>query len=145
MSFNEQHRQEQNRRIKSHAKNKTSMMNNSKWRKLFFAVSDVLKTDKPWGEPGLKKCSYKLLKDSVIKEVCWPSNQDILEAYIRDGVWGCPVEYKDIEWVSIPATYELNQNAKAIQNIKEVYSAIESLGKFEIKITGDEMVVYGYQ
>ncbi|MCL6416493.1 hypothetical protein MIB92_12590 [Aestuariirhabdus sp. Z084] len=145
MSFDQNHNDEIRRRFKTKAKSMSSHMSNTKWRKLFKTVAPVLRATAPWGSDVQTKCRYKLLGEDLERSGKWPEEKDLLEIYISDGVWGCPVEYQHIEWVMILLTYEINPNAKAVHNIKEVAEVLKGVAEFPIEETGNSLKILGYK
>jgi hypothetical protein len=121
------------------------LMNNTKWRKFFLTVARVLEAKAPWGAPWLTRCRWRPVGDKApMREVQAPRENDILETYIRDGVWGVPVEYREIEWVEIPEEFEINKIRKATQNVSEVYEALTRVAQFPIERTQDGLRITGY-
>ncbi len=145
MGFDQNHKNEIRRRLDVKSKSMSSHMSNTKWRKLFKTITPVLRAVAPWGSDIKTKCVFKLLREDFDRSGQWPEDTDVLETYIRDGVWGCPVEYQTIEWIMIPSTYEINPNAKAVQNVKDVVNVLKGAGEFPTEETEYSLTVWGYK
>jgi hypothetical protein len=123
--------------------NKASCMSNTKWRKLFNIIRENLECDPP--------ARVKLLAGEETFPFCVKS--DIHQSGIKDNATQAPINFKEIEWIHIFATKEIERYnreerlkpkfmAYDIENIKEL---IENAGKYEYDFDEDGIRIYGYK
>ena len=131
-------------KLKKVRKERTSYMNNSKWRKLFeeLEVSTF----------RLEGARIKMLGSEDTH--MFSMNIGILETseHTGDGFCG-PVAFKDIEWIFIPASTEDVQYRNGIKyrttisknDLEEFMFFMDKLGKFEYDFNENSLKIYGYK
>lgn len=116
---------------------KGSFMSNTKWAKMIDRLTDTL--DKVY-------LDYKLIYDDGVNGFLFSYADD--KPYFIE-----PIIYKEVEWVEIPEEYEdwINPNnqkaGKKIirQDLQEIKSLLESIGKFELEYAPSKIKLYGYK
>ena len=121
-----------------------ALMSNHKWRK-FFAVM---------AEHGseIRGIEYHFTDTKNVFFGSAPTMTQVWATAIDDPVSGAggPVEYKHIEYLLIPYTYEYRQYEKGplireTQNLESFIQALKNIGEFPLSETEKGIVVRGYK
>jgi hypothetical protein len=116
--------------------NKVSCMSNSKWRKLFKAI-----TPKVY---GIEVSCWKFIDSEQIIKNPWPNANEILDDRFEDGV-----KYKGIEWIKIPKRFKRPPYEKIgyqwEHDLEAIISKLNELGKFCFDFNEDGLIIYGYK
>ena len=124
---------------------KTSYMNNAKWRKLFEELEgNTLR---------LQGARVKMLcaEDTYMFDI----NVGVLEEtgeHTEDGFCG-PVAFKDIEWIFIPVSTEYAQFSGGVKyrttitenDLEALKNLMDKLGKFKYDFDENGLKIYGYK
>ena len=122
---------------------KACYMSNAKWRLLFSLAA----------ESGFEifRSKWKFLGDDrIFEEVGLPKTADLLEERFTDGLWQ-PVQYKSIEYISIPKYCENpRQDAKRPlpkikQPIDELADYLGERAKFPLRLSATELRIQAYE
>lgn len=126
-----------------------SYMNNTKWIKLFDALSNENQI--------IKKCYVKDIWDDVLREIEIPSRDLFDEAFSRTGIndvfSGGPYEFTEIEKLIFPKNWSIQRKMRDenlnpfeyAQDIDKIKTLITSVGLFEIEHEPESLVIYGYK
>ena len=143
-----EHRQEIEKRGSKLRLSKASFMNNSKWEKLFKAVanSEISLCGESIKFIDAEKCyeHFSLKYDGLYSWVRYST---------RDGSGGGPSYYKDIEWIFVPAVYEIErwnreerlQPKRITNDISALKKLIDELGVYEYDFNEEGLKIYGYK
>ena len=118
-------------------------MSNAKWRKAFRILSSP--------DLGLTRCHWKFVSDEYVSITSLPEEADLLEAHLADGLFQPEFVYKEIEWVEVPAQYQIEDNRPDSRPPRTIYQdvtgALEALnraGHFPVELTETGLVIRGY-
>lgn len=123
-------------------------MNNSKWTKLFYKLSEH--------HDLVKRCLLKDIWNEIEREIKIPTIENFSTIFqekgIKDGRCG-PHEFKEIEQVIFPRTWTKDRNMRAQilephffdQNIEKINSIIKEIGKFETEFNNESLIIYAYR
>ena len=121
-----------------------SLMSNHKWKKLFTTIAKSC--------PDLSSIEYHLTDTDEVFYGSAPGIDQISDTAVDDPVQGIggPVEYKHIEYLSIPYIHKYRAYKKAPftykeQNIRELLNALENVGVFPITKTETSIIISGYR
>ena len=121
-----------------------SLMSNHKWKKLFTVMAK--------SSPELCNIEYHFTDTENVFYGSAPLIDQIWNTAIDDPVRGVggPVEYKHIEYLSIPyihkyRTYENSPLKEKEQDITTFIDALNSIGEFPITKTETSIIIYGYK
>lgn len=126
-----------------------SFMNNSKWTKLFNELSN--------NSNEIKKCFVKNIFDDILRELPIPEknnfNKSFTESGIKDIMTSGPCSFKEIEKIIFPKQWETDRQMrdeklepkKFNQNIENIKNMTGSIGKLEIEIDNENLIIYGYR
>ena len=133
------------KRIEKERLNRASYMNTSKWEKLFLAVHE--------SNISLHGESVKfLLSEHITPFNLKKDGLSYVRAYTCD-TQGGPVHYKEIEWIFVPASHNVQamNQAEKLQpkfNENDIYALkilIDGLGLYEYDFNEDGLKIYGYK
>jgi len=127
-----------------------SFMNNSKWTKLFKALTQH--------HVEIKKCFIKNIFDDVLREIKIPSSENYDEYFSETGVkdsicTGGPLTFKEIEQLIFPNRWEIKREMrsqilepkKINQSIAAIKNIADLIGKFETEHDDEKLILYGYK
>lgn len=122
----------------------SSYMSDTKWIKLFKAIAA--------SNINLSHEKIKILTQADEYPFSLHLGVDESGKYTTDGTCG-PVALKEIEWVFVPAVYEIERynrdeklKSEFIQNdIHALKELIDGLGRFEYEFNEDGLKLYGYK
>jgi len=124
-------------------------MSNSKWTKLFSALSGHHEV--------IRKCFIKNVGDNVLREICIPPIHKYSETFnekgINDVMTGGPLTFKEIEWVEFPSNWTINRPMGQLmlepftyhQDKSEINNKVAGIGELEIELTPEKLIIYGYK
>ena len=133
------------RRRRAAAAMSLSYMSNAKWRKALSVLAGAL--------PG-GMCRWKILRDPDPVLGWLPHPGEVDESHLGCSLLQAPYfvlpEYRDIEWLEIPAEirWQLYENAPFCRtelDLSKVRCALESVGKFELEQSEHGLRLYGYR
>ncbi len=121
---------------------KISFMNNTKWLKLFQKINE--------NNVQIYHSTIKYLMFDKMYEFHFHTDFD--DTGILDGA-NCPALFKEIEWIFIPKTYEIerfNREEKLTSqwqqnDIELIKYLIDCIGKYEYDFDNHELKIYGYK
>jgi hypothetical protein len=118
-------------------------MSNAKWRKAFLILSSP--------NLALTICHWKFVADEKVFITALPQETDLLEEHLADGLFQPEFVYREIEWIEIPAQYQIEDNRPKsrppriiYQNIIEALDALNKAGHFPVELTGEGLIIRGY-
>jgi len=125
----DEHIKQHEKKLEKARLNKTSFMSNSKWEKLFQAVAD---SGLSLFNDSIKYLTEDTIRPFSLKEdgLYWGGRYSTVDGGARGG---CPVPYKEIEYIFVPT-----QN-----DILALEKLIDGLGLYDI--TEEGMKIYGYK
>ncbi|WP_324027832.1 hypothetical protein QSV08_07765 [Maribacter sp. BPC-D8] len=125
-------------------------MNNSKWTKLFKELSN--------NSIETKKCLIKSVFDTILREIEIPNADNFNESFSKTGTndnitFGGPCAFKEIEQIIFPQEWTSDRQMRDQklepkiynQNITNIKSIIDSVGKFEMEINNENLIIYAYR
>lgn len=121
-----------------------ALMSNHKWKKLYSVMS----------EKGAELCGieYHFTDTEKIFYGSAPSKIQVWNTAIDDPIIGAggPIEYKHIEYIVIPRTYQFRAYEQApltkkVQNVGKFLKALEEVGDFPITEDEDSIIIHGYK
>ena len=120
------------KKLNNELQNFTSLMNNTKWYKLFTALLDN----------GMNSVSIKFLLEDHIHSF-YLGVSSFNENGFADGAVAGPFEYRELEWIKI---FEITERINGILHIKigidEIEKKINSIGKLEYEKESDGIKIY---
>ena len=131
-------------RIEKARRAKVSYMNHAKWRKLFQAIE------------ANGQCTFPAFVKTLDSERTYrfSTNPGIHETmgYTTDGQF-CPVAFRDIEWIYVPASSELERyhreeklESKWVEyDLGKLKELMDGLGEFEYELDEKGLKLYGYR
>ena len=123
------------KKLNNELPNFTSLMNNTKWYKLFTALLDN----------GMNNVSIKFLLEDHIHSF-YLDVSSFNENGFADGAVAGPFEYRELEWIKI---FEIMERINGILHIKigidEIEKKINSIGKVEYEKESDGIKIFGYK
>ncbi|MCF6352608.1 MAG: hypothetical protein L3J06_06325 [Cyclobacteriaceae bacterium] len=141
--------QKYNRKLKNRVNDFSgSFMNDSKWSKLFKALSL---------QNIAKKCLIKDVMDDYLRELEIPAieqySMTFNEKGINDIMIGGPSNFKSIEHIEFPKEWTIERKMrtetltpkKQEQNIDQIEKLIKTVGNFEMDCNYEKIVLYGYR
>lgn len=115
-------------------------MSNAKWRKAFRILYSI--------EPPLTRCLWKFVADERVFSTGVPREEDLLDTHLADGRFQPEFVYREIEWVEIPAQYQIDDTGDAPQIVHQkvsvVLEALNKAGKFPVALPESGLLLYGY-
>jgi hypothetical protein len=137
--------QRHRKRIKKESSTKVSCMSTSKWTKLFQTIAD--------SDIDLHGEIIKLIANDCVTRFCLKRGGLSNWRGFTDDFLGGPIPYKEIEWIFVPAVYEIaRKNRSEIlepkripNNIHVLKELIDSLGQFEYDFDESGLKIYGYK
>lgn len=120
-------------------------MNNSKWRKVFRALSENYSM--------VQKCLIKNIGDPKLRELKIPSPENFDQTFsvegIKDVMLGGPLFFKEIECLEFPKNWETNRimrdqklaPKKHQQDIQKIQEIISHLGQFELELSEQKLLL----
>ncbi|MEO6457784.1 MAG: DUF6678 family protein [Chloroflexia bacterium] len=118
-------------------------MSNTKWRKAFLILSAHTL--------GLTRCHWKFVADERVFTTSFPREADLLEEHLADGVFQPEFVYREIEWIEIPAQYQIEDNRlmsrppnTTYQNVTGALEALNRIGHFPVELTETGLIIRGY-
>ncbi|MFA7230786.1 MAG: hypothetical protein WC071_05910, partial [Victivallaceae bacterium] len=103
-----------------------SLMNNTKWIKLFMAINNA--------GIEIQNADFKFIDSDHILKQAFPKNYDLNDNRFNDGRFQ-PFEYKWIKEIFIPNEFKPIKDCGYTikQNTKAIISELEKIGKFPIE------------
>lgn len=126
-----------------------SCMSDSKWIKLFKVLSR--------NNNLISRCLLKDVYDDILRQVYIPTSEDFTsifnDKWFNDEGWNQPYRFKEIEWLEFPSQWEIKREMrgetlepiKFQQDIAMIKKTIEEFWQFEIQLTKEKLIIYGYK
>ncbi|MFB9077950.1 DUF6678 family protein [Flavobacterium procerum] len=133
------------KQIQKARETKTSCMSNTKWIKFFNAIETE--------NVHVGNVSLKCLTDN--KEYPFTLHPGIHEnrQYTADNGTQGPVKLSEIEWIFVPAVYEIKRfnrteklaSPQILNDTEKIKELLDALGKFEYEFDHTGIKLYGYK
>jgi len=129
----------------------SSFMSDSKWRKLINAFIQK--------RIDIKDFEVKYVRDDyihIVSGLCFETdyNENFTESGVKDGSWGCPAEFKEIEWIQFKDNISFyrkhlihldQRKIKRVQSINKIEALLIGLGVFEYDKFENKTRIYAYR
>lgn len=126
-------------------------LSNAKWHKLLLTLSE--------NDQLVRKCYLKTIwPNEGLSILKIPSISEFNKAFNQTGIndgWllGGPIDFKEIQWIEFPHSWEIERNARDQnlepfvyeQNTDEIYRLLRKTGMLEVEMDPESLKIYAYK